>query len=937
MSVFGSNHQTEPLHRTAGTIGGSSAESVLGPEDTWISGLEDLDLSFGYQCRQSGEINNGCFPGYSGLTEEGVTVVYWLDRVPDAGNGDTLILESTATSPSATISFEGNLPQSELTASVDGSVLLFHVEVPFGGVTPSGTAQCQVNVCIDPLDTINPGELDHYFLKIDVSEPTFSLSTGDGRGFIKNTTAEEWWLFTNSETASVPGDPGSGNVPPIWISVADSPSGSRLVDSASDFSRDGSSEPNFNLQEGEHTETENFLEYKYDYEGGGSATHFSDGEAVNFGLSFEDLAGNSVGGDLWVIMDITPPEVLLDHSTLEQLEGESPPAVPGETLRVNARVRDIGADNVHTPPQFLKVEARLLALNVENQVTRNSDWFKLEFDQAVAGGDHGQFKGDIPIPSQWDSGNTTAEIRVTDVVGNTNVVNNSGTRLESNISVKADIPRITSLAPLGATEHTKYSAEEDIEFRIRAWDPAHKGDWTEPDEDAGTAIDFDSVRLYYRVGINGTLQNQTMDATTTADTFATTLSFGELDPVYYYFSVKDIAGSEVRYPGQGDPGETIGNQRHLLLHTDRVGPEIEPAFDLSYIGGAGDHLIAFNVTDDPGVGVDETTVVMHWRLGGETALETLNLTLDEITDPYSGETITAFTGMIPQQEEDGAIIEYYVVADDLLGNTGTLGSESALEATELDLSPPTVTVTAPSTSGENRFNVTWEGEDEQSGVRDYTLQFRIGDGRWLSVPTRTHTTLTSWEVCAATDVIYEFRVSARDRVGNERPFPELADASTQVTATDSCVEPPTLVLNAPADGATLTGTTEIRWNAVSSVFGQDLEVQIRVGQVTIADGLESDGSYTWNTAQYNPDLRDPLCFEDGSWPLQVVALDPAGMEGIQEVTVNLNNDRDSCEPTPATTGGGFDLFEDFNPLYLLVVLAFIGLMAVFAVGMARRW
>jgi hypothetical protein len=91
--------------------------------------------------------------------------------------------------------------------------------------------------------------------------------------------------------------------------------------------------------------------------------------------------------------------------------------------------------------------------------------------------------------------------------------------------------------------------------------------------------------------------------------------------------------------------------------------------------------------------------------------------------------------------------------------------------------PPTSTVYAlPPITYSPDFSVTWEGEDNQSGVWFYDVQVRDGDGEWAYW--QHSTAVTSGQFSGQHGHTYYFRARAVDMVGNREAWPEGSEAHT---------------------------------------------------------------------------------------------------------------------------------------------------------------
>ncbi len=107
----------------------------------------------------------------------------------------------------------------------------------------------------------------------------------------------------------------------------------------------------------------------------------------------------------------------------------------------------------------------------------------------------------------------------------------------------------------------------------------------------------------------------------------------------------------------------------------------------------------------------------------------------------------------------------YVRYRDHLGNASGVFSDKVFK----DRVPPVVTVTAPSWTAQTAFTVSWSASDPKPGsglVPTFTVEYREDEGSWKTWLASTSLT-ESLFVSATLGHTYEFRVTARDRAGNE--------------------------------------------------------------------------------------------------------------------------------------------------------------------------
>ena len=103
----------------------------------------------------------------------------------------------------------------------------------------------------------------------------------------------------------------------------------------------------------------------------------------------------------------------------------------------------------------------------------------------------------------------------------------------------------------------------------------------------------------------------------------------------------------------------------------------------------------------------------------------------------------------------------------------------------IDAAPPTARVSVlPETQPLPRFVVRWSGEDSGSGVAEYSVYYREDGGpwqQWIGATSRTEAVFVGRFGSS-----YEFKVRARDYLGNEEPDSDEPEAQTRVG------QPPTI-------------------------------------------------------------------------------------------------------------------------------------------------
>lgn len=152
---------------------------------------------------------------------------------------------------------------------------------------------------------------------------------------------------------------------------------------------------------------------------------------------------------------------------------------------------------------------------------------------------------------------------------------------------------------------------------------------------------------------------------------------------------------------------------------------------------------------------------------------------------------------------------------------------------DVDVAPPTSSMTALPAWSRPGFTVTWSGVDNPNpggtGIRHFDVQSRANGGAWQNWLTATTSTSATFPN-AQNGVLYEFRVRATDRANppNVEAFPNTPQASTRV---DSL--PPVVSINTlPA--YTFANTFTVSWSGADPQPGSgiayfDVEFQLNGG------------------------------------------------------------------------------------------------------------
>jgi putative lipoic acid-binding regulatory protein len=225
------------------------------------------------------------------------------------------------------------------------------------------------------------------------------------------------------------------------------------------------------------------------------------------------------------------------------------------------------------------------------------------------------------------------------------------------------------------------------------------------------------------------------------------------------------------------------------------------------------------------------------------------------------------------------------VARDAAGNRTTSAPVTVtINNTVPDTTPPTVNITSPANGATLSGTITIAANaSDNVGVAG--VQFRL-DGANLGAEDTASPYSFSWNTGGAANGSHTLTAVARDAAGNQT-------TSTAVTVTVSNgpppdTTPPTVNINSPANGATVSGTVTITANASDNVGV--------VGVQFFGDGMSLGAEDT--SAPYSISV-DTTASSNGQHTLTAVARDAAGNQTTSTpVTVTVNNAApDTTAPT----------------------------------------
>jgi hypothetical protein len=220
------------------------------------------------------------------------------------------------------------------------------------------------------------------------------------------------------------------------------------------------------------------------------------------------------------------------------------------------------------------------------------------------------------------------------------------------------------------------------------------------------------------------------------------------------------------------------------------------------------------------------------------------------------------------------------VASDGAGNSTTAASVTV--TVNNDTTAPAVALTAPAAGSTVSATVTVSA-NASDNVGVVGVQFKL-DGANLGAEVTAAPYNVSWNTTTAANGSHSLTAVARDAAGNTTTSGAVAVTVSNVDAT-----PPTVAITAPANGATVAGSSV----AVSATASDNIAVvgvQFQLDGVNLgAEDTASPYSISWNTGTS----------ANGVHSLTAIARDGAGNTATSAVTVTVNNDL--IAPTAAMT------------------------------------
>lgn len=229
-------------------------------------------------------------------------------------------------------------------------------------------------------------------------------------------------------------------------------------------------------------------------------------------------------------------------------------------------------------------------------------------------------------------------------------------------------------------------------------------------------------------------------------------------------------------------------------------------------------------------------------------------------------------------------------------------AEAADYAYRLDGTGPTVAAASAAESDTFTFEVAWSGEDAQSGVGGFDVDWRrAGDptwNRWLP-----GTPETSALFSGDHDETYEFRVTALDRVGNpSQPATTTTRVLPQPSGSVDLNDAPTARMLTPRAGSVLTGETLVTWRASDpdgTPVTSTLEVSADDGESWRRLYVGTGERFAWDAASEldGADYRLRLTVSDGT----LNAADAVGALTVRNVVAAPPAPEPTATPAPTAS------------------------------------
>lgn len=208
--------------------------------------------------------------------------------------------------------------------------------------------------------------------------------------------------------------------------------------------------------------------------------------------------------------------------------------------------------------------------------------------------------------------------------------------------------------------------------------------------------------------------------------------------------------------------------------------------------------LVVNLQPPPDVWLTASTVNFVWQVNHFDAID--HIQVQAATDGGFANVILAQdvggqeTSLSHTFSQDYPVIYWRILVTTVTGNVLI----STPTTFHLDTAPPTSSVVSLYTTGDDRYQMTWQGVDATSGIDSYDVAYRPdGASNWTTLLNNTTVTRTLFTP-PNPNLTYWLRVQATDRAGNSEALKQTGDINT-TQATPYLGQPATLLQ--PAAGS----------------------------------------------------------------------------------------------------------------------------------------
>jgi hypothetical protein len=221
------------------------------------------------------------------------------------------------------------------------------------------------------------------------------------------------------------------------------------------------------------------------------------------------------------------------------------------------------------------------------------------------------------------------------------------------------------------------------------------------------------------------------------------------------------------------------------------------------------------------------------------------------------------------------LYELRAIAVDTAGNTTT----SAVRETQVDNTPPAVSVTDPGSPLSGVLNVAAAADDADSGVAQVTVQRRLaGASAWTDLCSDTSAPYSCrWDTTTVADGLYDLRAVAADAAGNTTTSSVVSNRRVDNSISSVSLDDP---------GTPIRGTVTLTANASSTAGVQSVAIQRSPAGANTWTTICTDTASPWSCSFNTAAGATP----DGLYDLRAVMTTGAGATLTSAVVANRRID-----------------------------------------------